>query len=394
MRERVMTQARLPVHAVLSRCLAGLLALVMLVASPARAHEVNPSVADVTVTADTLTFEAYVNAEAWLAGVDLSAITDTNDSPQADAYDSFRALQPFQLEDRMRRAWPSLAAGLRWQAGDTKLEPGLVAVTVTEAMDIALPRQTRIVVTAALPDDGTDVVLGWAPRFGPLILRQIVEASELPEGVEPYSGFLDGATTSPPLPRTGTAELTALESFVDYVRNGFLHILPKGLDHILFVLGVFFFSLRVRPLLYQVTAFTVAHTLTLALATLGIVSVPVAVVEPLIAASIAYIGIENILHREMTRTRVSVVFGFGLLHGLGFASVLGDIGLSPGHFIASLVAFNVGVELGQLAVLTGAFLAVGVWFGEKPWYRARIAIPASVAIAAMGLWWMVERLTG
>lgn len=367
----------------------------MILALPARAHEVNPSVADVTVGADRVTFEVFVNAEAWIAGIDLSSITDTNDAPQAARYDALRALEPYELEAQMRSAFPGLAAQFRWQAGDTPLTPELSAVNTYEAMDEALPRQTRLLITAALPDDDSPVTFAWSPRFGPLILRQIVEDGELPEGVEPYSGFLDGAAASPPLPRTGTAQLTALQSFASYVGNGFLHILPKGLDHILFVLGVFFFALRLRPLLWQVSAFTVAHTLTLALATLQIISVPASIVEPLIAASIAYVGLENIFHRKPTsRIRVALVFGFGLLHGLGFASVLGNIGLSPGHFIASLVAFNIGVELGQLAILSGAFLSVGIWFGHKAWYRSRIANPASAAIAAMGLWWMVERLTG
>ena len=387
-------RATLPSAAVLSRLTAVLVALVIVAAGPLRAHEVNPSVADVTVGADTLTFEAYVNAEAWLSGIDLSSVTNTNDSPLADAYDRFRALQPFELEDRLRAQWATIAPGFRWRAGDTPLAPELDSVVTYEADDIELPRQTRITLTAALPPDDSPAILAWAPRFGPLILRQIVEEGELPEGVEPYSGFLDGAAASPPLPRTGTAQLTALENFTDYVVNGFLHIVPKGLDHILFVLGIFFFALQLRPLLWQVTAFTVAHTITLALATLEIVSVPVYIVEPLIAASIAYVGIENIFHRKpFSRLRLGVVFGFGLLHGLGFASVLGDIGLSPGHFLASLIAFNVGVELGQLAILAGAFLAVGIWFGEKTWYRARVANPASAAIALMGLWWMFERLS-
>lgn len=373
--------------------LAALVFAFVILALPASAHQVNPSVADVTVTGDTATFEAVIDAEAWLAGVDLSSITNTNDSPQAKQYDALRALEPFELEDRMRRAFPGFAGQFRWSAGSTSLTPALTSVAVQDAMDASLPRQTRIVVTAPLPSDGSPVTFAWSSRFGPLILRQRVEAGELPDGVEPYTGFLDGAAASPPLPRTGTAQVTALQNFADYVKNGFLHILPKGLDHILFVLGIFFFALKARPLLFQVTAFTVAHTLTLALASLKIVSVPTGVVEPLIAASIAYVGIENVLHRHsLTRTRVAVVFGFGLLHGLGFANLLGDIGLSPGHFLASLVAFNIGVELGQLTILTAAFLSIGIWFGQKPWYRTRVANPISAAIGLMGLWWMVERL--
>lgn len=383
-------QVRLPV----SRLAVAILTM-MMAAWPAQAHEVNPSVADVTVTAQSVRFEATINAEAWVAGIDLSSIANTNDAPQAAQYDALRALEPYALEQRLRAAFPGLAANFRWRAGETALSPMLEAATALEAMDESLPRQTRIVVTADLPDDDSPVILAWSPRFGPLILRQMVDADALPEGVEPYTGFLDGAAASPPLPRTGTAELSALANFATYVKNGFLHIMPKGLDHILFVLGVFFFALNLRPLLWQVSSFTVAHTLTLALATLGIVSIPPTIVEPLIAASIAYVGIENIFHRKpSSRVRIAVVFGFGLLHGLGFASVLGNIGLSPGHFIASLIAFNIGVELGQLAILSGAFLAVGVWFGGKPWYRTRVANPASGAIAVMGLWWMVDRVTG
>jgi len=387
-------ERRLPAAPALSSLVAALLGVVIL-ALPAWAHEVNPSVADVTVRASGVSFEANINAEAWIAGIDLSSITDTKDAPQAADYDRLRALAPEALEDEMRSAFPGLAAQFRWAAGDTALAPTLVGVSTQPAIDENLPRETRITVTASLPDDGTPVTFAWAPGFGPLILRQIVEESELAEGAEPWSGFLDGAAASPPLPRVGTIELSALKSFTDYVKNGFLHILPKGLDHILFVLGIFFFALRLRPLLWQVSAFTIAHTLTLALATLGIVSVSPAIVEPLIAASITYVAVENIFHRKPTsRLRVAVVFGFGLLHGLGFASMLGEIGLSPGHFIASLIAFNVGVELGQLTILTGAFLAVGIWFGHKSWYRARVANPASAAIAVMGLWWLVQRLTG
>jgi hypothetical protein len=149
--------------------------------------------------------------------------------------------------------------------------------------------------------------------------------------------------------------------------------------------------MRLRPLLWQVTAFTLAHTVSLALATLKIVAVPAEIVEPLIAASIVYVAVENILWQKLTPWRPLVVFGFGLLHGLGFASVLGEVGLDPARFLTGLIGFNIGVELGQLAVILGAFLVVGFWFGTRPWYRRAIQIPASVAIALTGGYWFVER---
>lgn len=160
------------------------------------------------------------------------------------------------------------------------------------------------------------------------------------------------------------------------------------------MLGLFFFSLRLSPLLWQVTAFTLAHTVTLALASTGVVSVPASIVEPLIAASIVYVAVENIFggKGQIGWSRIALVFGFGLLHGLGFASVLGDVGLPDGRFVVALIGFNIGVELGQLAVIAAAFVLLALPFGRREWYRQVIAIPASLAIAGIGAWWTFERV--
>lgn len=175
-----------------------------------------------------------------------------------------------------------------------------------------------------------------------------------------------------------------------YLKLGVEHIIPKGLDHILFVLALFFASTRLRPLIIQVSVFTVAHTLTLALAATGAISVPGSVVEPLIALSIAFVAIENLVFREMTRWRPLVVFGFGLFHGLGFASVLQNLGLPEGQFLVALVSFNVGVEVGQVSVIAAAWLLLH-WGFQRTWYRRRIVLPASLAIAITGLWWAIQR---
>lgn len=186
------------------------------------------------------------------------------------------------------------------------------------------------------------------------------------------------------------AALTWQERFLIFTRAGIEHIVPKGLDHILFVLGLFFSSLILGSLLWQVTAFTLAHTSTLALAAVGIVQIPGTIVEPIIALSIVWIAVENCIFKQTSRWRPLVVFCFGLLHGLGFASVLNDYGLPKGNFISSLLAFNVGVELGQLLVLATA--AALVWLvREKKWYRHRIQIPASLMIALVGVYWFLER---
>ncbi len=177
-----------------------------------------------------------------------------------------------------------------------------------------------------------------------------------------------------------------------YLALGFTHILPKGTDHILFVLGVFLLSQRWKPILLQVTAFTLAHTLTLGLTIYGIVSLSPAIVEPLIALSIVYVAVENLRTTELTPGRLALVFGFGLVHGMGFAGVLSQLGLPRSQFLPALVSFNLGVEAGQLTVILGAFLLLRLPFGDRPWYRRRIVAPVSIAIAAVGAYWAIQRI--
>jgi hydrogenase/urease accessory protein HupE len=181
--------------------------------------------------------------------------------------------------------------------------------------------------------------------------------------------------------------------FARFTGLGFTHILPHGLDHILFVLGLFFFSTRMRPLLLQVTAFTVAHSITLALTLLGVFSLPGSVVEPLIALSIAVVGLENVFFRKVKASRWLIVFAFGLIHGMGFAGVLSELGLPEGGFWPALIGFNLGVEFGQLAVIALAF-GLTVWFRNKPWYFKGVVVPVSLLISAVGLYWAIERVMG
>ena len=177
-----------------------------------------------------------------------------------------------------------------------------------------------------------------------------------------------------------------------YLWLGFTHIVPLGLDHVLFVLGLYLLSGKWRSVLWQVSAFTVAHTITLALSISGVIAVRAEIVEPLIAVSIAYVAVENILHKELKAWRIALVFGFGLLHGMGFAGVLQELGLPRGEFVTALLSFNVGVEFGQLSVVAAAFALVGWRWSEREWYRARIVVPASVAIACVAFYWTAERL--
>jgi hypothetical protein len=365
--------------------LALLVSSLLWLAEAARAHEVQPSVADLTITGETLELAIEATLEPLIAGVDLDGLANTDSSAQAQEVDRLRALPPDALESAFRQAWPGIAEKIAIRSGDERIRPELVAMEVPEVGDVELPRLSRIVLQADLPPGDAPVVLGWAAEFGALVVRQ------MGMGEDAYTGYLTAGDETAPIARAEATPVGMGQTILDYLVIGFEHIVPKGLDHILFVLGLFFLSLRLGPLLWQVSAFTVAHTITLALGILGIVTVPAAIVEPLIAASIVYVGIENVLTRGLSPWRPVIVFLFGLLHGLGFASVLGEIGLNPAQFVAGLISFNIGVELGQLAVIAAAFLLVGLPFGRQPWYRKAIAIPASLAIAAIGAWWVVER---
>jgi hypothetical protein len=178
----------------------------------------------------------------------------------------------------------------------------------------------------------------------------------------------------------------------EYVKLGFTHIIPKGFDHILFVLSLYLLEPRLKSVLVQATAFTVAHSITLGLASRGVIYAPPAIVEPLIALSILFVAIENMLVRRLNPWRIGVVFGFGLIHGLGFAGVLGELGLPQDQFVSALLAFNVGVELGQVAIILLAWALIGRWTADKPWYHARVVLPACSLIALVAGWWTVERL--
>ncbi|PRX33727.1 HupE / UreJ protein [Meinhardsimonia xiamenensis] len=370
----------------LALALTALLAALLASLGPARAHEIRPAIADIEVRPDSAELTIRLTLETLVSGIDVAGLTDTNEAEGVERYDALRALPPEELEERFRAAWRDLAPRILLRSGDHVLVPELVFVEVGEVGDPGLPRESVIGLRAELPPGDAPVSLSWPAAWGPIALRQMGV-----EEAEAYTGYLTGGEESAPIPRTGTASESWARTFIRYVVIGFEHIVPLGADHILFVLGLFFFSLRLRPLLYQVTAFTAAHTVTLALATLGVVSVSPALVEPLIAASIVFVAVENIVFPRMNPWRTAIVFGFGLLHGLGFASVLGEIGLSPSRLVTGLVGFNIGVELGQLAVIAAAFLLVGLPFGRRPWYRGVVAVPASAAIALVGGWWFLER---
>jgi hydrogenase/urease accessory protein HupE len=253
---------------------------------------------------------------------------------------------------------------------------------------VAAGAELRLLLAGRIPAGARTFTWSNAVRLGTYMLTLETEGNEnverqwLENGQE-SKPFALAASIVPP---------TRAHVVKTYFELGYTHILPKGTDHILFVLGIFLLSTRLKPVILQVTAFTVAHTITLALTIYGVVSLAPSIVEPLIALSIVYVAIENLTTTELKPWRVALVFAFGLLHGMGFAGVLNELGLPRSEFLPALISFNVGVEAGQLTVIGIALLLFGLPFREKPWYRSRIVVPASIAIAAIGFYWAVERV--
>jgi len=175
-----------------------------------------------------------------------------------------------------------------------------------------------------------------------------------------------------------------------YMALGFTHILPGGLDHILFILGLFLLARDAFTLLVQITLFTIAHSLTLGLSLMGWVALPTPWVEVAIALSIAFIAIENLFCDRLSKWRPWMVFGFGLIHGLGFAHTFQETSVDAASLVPALFSFNVGIELGQLSVVSLAFLVVAAWWRREDYARL-ISRPASAVIALVGLYWAIER---
>jgi hypothetical protein len=318
-------------------------------ASLAAAHEVLPTIGDMELVDGQITFSLEGNFESIVAGIDLDGLEDTEAAPEAEIYDALRAMDPDAFTARVDGYWPDMARAIDVIVDGERVALEFTGIDVPQVGDVDVVRQSKLTFVGAVPDTAQSVQIGWPAEYGVLVLRQM--------GVEGgWDGYLSGGGLTDPVALGGGTEMTGLDGFLRYIPVGVEHIIPLGLDHILFVLGLFLLAARMRPLLLQVSAFTLAHTITLALAALGYVTVPASIVEPIIAASIVYVAVENIFSRGLNPWRPAVIFCFGLLHGLGFASVLGQYGIPESAFVPALLGFNVGVEIGQLAVIAVAFI--------------------------------------
>jgi len=327
------------------------------------------------------------NAEALISDIGTNH-KNTDDSPLANQYNQLRALSPKQLSEQFNTFSSAFIQNLNIQFDQKKASARYKNIQVEEKENLKIARSSIITLSGLIPSDSVHFQWAWPSHYGANVLKVVTE-----DGSYNSSSWLKKGETSKLIPvgKMSPPQSTG-DIFIEYLELGFTHIVPKGLDHILFILGLFLLSLKWRSLLLQITAFTLAHTITLGMTIYGFIALSPAIVEPLIAISIVYVAVENIISPHLKPWRVALVFCFGLLHGMGFAGVLNELGLPDSERLTALISFNIGVEMGQVSIIIAAYILITHWFKNDLAYRRFIVIPVSLAIAATGAFWTIERI--
>jgi len=375
----------------MTQALVWLLLIGLLMPTMASAHLLNMTQVKVVIDPD-----GPVTAEVQL---DLTRAADGG----AAYFELSQSAAPLQ-DPRLAPLWARLTRAFELTQGDASLawtidDARLPQLSEAEFLSPVNWPMTTLHLHATLPAPG-DRTLPMQARFDGTFPYEepIALTLSLADGSRRQSRWLVAGQRSPHFALSSLAMATVVEPeppmgpvVAQYIRLGFDHILPRGLDHVLFVIGLLLGARNLRSLLALVTCFTLAHSVTLILSSLGAVRAPAAVVEPLIAASIVWIGVENLRQSGPGPWRYVVVFAFGLLHGLGFASALSTLGLPKAHFFEALISFNLGVELGQLTVILAVWLPSLYW-RNRPGFRRFFAVPGSMLIAVVAAVWFVQRI--
>ena len=334
-------------------------------------HEEQPSILDFEIKATDLLVTIQTDMDRLFnSGLNnFSSVISEEVNETGHTYEN--NLENDKVRELLFQNWPLLSAKFFFRANDEDLKLELTTISIDGPNTQIEPISITLKILAQIPDESDYLTFGWSNAFGDLVIRQQGAEENL------YSDYLSKGATSAQIDLKTEEMVPSRTRFLSYVISGVYHIIPLGYDHILFIVGLYLFSSQLRPLVFQASLFTLAHSLSLILASLNIINVPGSIVEPIIALSIIYIGFENYFKEFGTPYRNFLILGFGLLHGLGFASVLGDLKLASHGIILPLLAFNIGVEIGQILILLGCFCFFGYWFREKAWYRSRIVKPLS-----------------
>ena len=353
-------------------------------------HEIKPSIADFTYDENYLNIKIRLNAELILSNIDASKISNTNSSSLSDIYDKLRILDKIELEELFKSSWQEISTNIDIKINNETKKINLINIEVKDIKNFEISRDTHIYLQVLLNNNSEYFTFSWIKKYGPIILR---ENSNHKLEDELFTEYLQSGIESDQFSFNEKNFKNRLNSFIKFFVLGVQHIIPKGLDHILFIFGLFLFSSSLKKLITQITIFTIAHSITLIFVSLSLMKINPQIVEPIIALSIVYVGIENIFKNYVKEyLRYVVILFFGLLHGLGFALVLSDIGYRSTDLFINLISFNIGIEVAQISIVLVLYLLVASNFAKNKNYRMFFQVPSSILISSIGLYWFFERI--
>ena len=353
-------------------------------------HEIKPSIADFTYDENFLNIKIRLNAELILSNIDASKISNTNSSSLSDIYDKLRILNKIELEELFKSSWQEISTNIDIKINNETKKINLINIEVEDIKNFEISRDTHIYLQVLLNNNSEYFTFSWIKKYGPIILR---ENSNHKLEDELFTEYLQSGIESNQFSFNEKNFKNTLNSFINFFVLGVEHIIPKGLDHILFIFGLFLFSSSLKKLITQITIFTIAHSITLIFVSLSLMKINPQIVEPIIALSIVYVGIENIFKNYVKEyLRYVVILFFGLLHGLGFALVLSDIGYRSTDLFINLISFNIGIEVAQISIVLVLYLLVALNFAKNKNYRMFFQVPSSILISSIGLYWFFERI--
>ena len=353
-------------------------------------HEIKPSIADFTYDEKYLNFKIRLNAELILSNIDASTVSNTDSSSLSEIYDKFRILSKKDLEEMFQNSWSEISSNIDIQINNETKKINLIKTEVEDIKNFEISRDTHVYFRVLLDKNSEKFTFSWIKNYGPIILRENNNKKLEDELVTEY---LQAGIESSQFSFKENNFSKTFNSFAKFFVLGIKHIIPKGLDHILFIFGLFLFSSSLKKLISQITIFTIAHSITLIFVSLSLMRINPQIVEPIIALSIVYIGLENIFKKYIKEyLRYVVILFFGLLHGLGFALVLSDIGYKSSDLFVNLISFNLGIEVAQISIVLVLYLLVALNFATNKNYRIFFQVPSSILISSIGLYWFFERI--
>jgi hypothetical protein len=353
--------------------------------SPVLSHDWTFTTLGMLVGSDgTYEMDLYCDFDGLLLGLDPGHLDDELWMILAEMDPDERRRRVDELRERLARQ-----VVIRFDG-----EPAWPTIDFPEMRDGAAGRDPRASLPGSIarfrgraPEGATAFTIQLDPLFGPVM-------AGFRRGGDPKleNLLLAAGVESEPIPLYGGSGLMgALSVASGCLTLGFQHVLPTGFDHVLLVLGLYLLNTRLRSMLAQISAFTLGHTVALALSVYGLVSMPAWLVEPVMTLAVVYVALENVVSAELKPWRSAMVFGLGLLHGLASSGSILELGLSPSAYPIALLAYNLGFGLAMVAVAGLALLASG-WLRSRAWYRLRITVPVSLLLAAVALIWTVVRV--